>query len=358
MSAKRINALRKKLRESNLDGLIVTHLDFIRYLTGFSGSAGLLVIGSNGAEFLTDFRYKDQSRKEVAGARVHIARGGDLLEGLKDLKGLADRNTRYGIDAAHLTLAQHTRLRKVWPGVLLANAEDVLADLGWVKEPEELAAIRKAAAVSDTAFERVLSLVAPGIRERELAAELEYQMMMLGSSKPAFETIVASGWRAALPHGAASDKKIEKGDFITFDFGATIDGYVSDITRTVVVGKASPRQRKIYDIVLRAQLAGIRKVRAGVAGKAVDNVCRGIIKRAGYDKHFGHGTGHGIGYYVHVGPRLSPLSNDILQPNNVVTVEPGIYISGWGGVRIEDDVVGTRGGGKVLNRAPKNLLEL
>ena len=242
--------------------------------------------------------------------------------------------------------------------MLFPRAEKLLADLGWVKEKVELDLIAKAAKIADTAFEHVLGLVKPGVREMEIAAELEYQMSMLGSERPAFETILASGWRAALPHGLASEKKIAKGDFVTFDFGATVGGYVSDMTRTVVVGKPTSRQKKIYGIVQKAQEAGVKKIRAGVTGKAVDDVCRQIITKAGYGKQFGHGTGHGIGFYVHVGPRLSTLSTDLLQVNHVVTVEPGIYISGWGGVRIEDDVVVTRTGGRVLNKSPKNLLEL
>ncbi len=357
MSVKRIAALRKKIKAENLDGLIVNQLDYIRYLTGFTGSSALLVIGPKGADFFTDFRYDDQSRKQVKGARVNIIKG-DPIDGLKDFTKLAGTNLRYGIDGDHLTMSQYNRLRHIWPEVLLPRAEKLLGDAGWVKEKTELDLIAKACKVSDTAFERVLPLVQPGVREMEIAAELEYQMKMLGSEKPAFETIIASGWRAALPHGIASNKKIEKGDFVTFDFGATVGGYVSDITRTVVVGKATSRQKRIYGIVLKAQEAGIKKVRAGVSGKAVDEVCRKIISKAGFGKQFGHGTGHGIGFYVHVGPRVSPLSTDVLRANNVVTIEPGIYISGWGGVRIEDDVVVTRSGGRVLNKAPKNLLEL
>jgi Xaa-Pro aminopeptidase len=183
-------------------------------------------------------------------------------------------------------------------------------------------------------------------------------MLMLGSEKPAFESIVASGQRSAMPHGLASAKKIHKGDFVTFDFGATVNGYVSDMTRTVVVGKATSRQKKVYGIVLKAQKAGVKKIKASVPTRIVDKACRDIIKKAGYGKNFGHGTGHGIGYYIHVGPSISPKSADILAVNQVVTIEPGIYITGWGGVRIEDDVVVTRNGGKVLNKTPKNLLEL
>ncbi|RME19508.1 MAG: peptidase M24 family protein, partial [Candidatus Zixiibacteriota bacterium] len=257
-----------------------------------------------------------------------------------------------------VTVAQRERIQELLPEALLVGGDDLVKELGWVKEKSELENIRKAVEISDTAFERILQLVRPGVRERDLAAELEYQMTMLGSERPAFETIVASGYRSAMPHGLAGKKKIAKGDFVTFDFGATVNGYVSDITRTVVVGKATARQKKIYGVVLRAQKAGIRKVRSGIAARAVDQAARGVIERAGYGKHFGHGTGHGIGFIVHTGPRVAPRSDDKLKVNNVITVEPGIYIDGWGGVRIEDDVLVTRNGGKVLNRAPKNLLEL
>ena len=178
------------------------------------------------------------------------------------------------------------------------------------------------------------------------------------NERPAFESIIASGWRSALPHGVASDKKIKKGDFITFDFGATVNGYVSDMTRTVILGKATPRQKKIYNIVLKAQKAGVARIKAGVAAKKIDEACRSIITKAGFGKNFGHGTGHGIGIFIHEGPRLSGKSDDILKVNNIVTVEPGIYISGWGGVRIEDDVLVTRTGGRILNKTPKTLMEL
>ncbi len=357
MSLKRINALRQKLRTDNLDGMILTHLDHVRYFTGFTGTAGLLLIGPGGADFFTDFRYNEQARKQVKGARVSIVKR-DLITGLKEFPRLNVKNRTYAIDSEHTTVAAKEKLQKVLPCSLIVPTDSILADLGWVKDRDEIASITKAVEVSDLAFERVLSLVAPGVRERELAAELEYQMAMLGSEKRPFETIVASGYRSALPHGVASSKKVRRGEFVTFDFGATINGYVSDITRTVVVGKPTPKQKKIYDIVLKAQKAGIRKVRAGVMAKAVDKASRKVIEQAGFAKNFGHGTGHGIGYYVHVGPRVAAESEDKLMVNNVVTIEPGIYISGWGGVRIEDDVVVTRTSGRVLNKTPKNLLVL
>jgi Xaa-Pro aminopeptidase len=358
MSKKRIDAVRKSMRQENLDAMIVTHLDHVRYLTGYTGTNGLLVIGAANAQFFTDFRYADQARKQVKGARVTVVDKGDLVASLKEFSRLNKKNRRYGYSADHLTVAALNRLQESLRDSLLVRSDSVLAELGWVKEPEEIKHIRAAAAISDTGFERILNIIRPGVRERELAAELEYQMTMLGSEKPAFETIVASGPRSAMPHGVASVRKLKRGDFITFDFGATVEGYVSDMTRTVVLGKASPRQKKVYNIVLKAQKAGIRKVKAGVAAVDVDGVCRKIISKAGYGKQFGHGTGHGIGYFVHLGPRLAPNSKDRLKANQVVTVEPGIYISGWGGVRIEDDVVVTRAGYQVLNKAEKKLLEL
>ena len=357
MSKVRIDDMKKNLVQANLDGLIVTHPAFIRYLTGFTGSSGVFVVTTNSAEFITDFRYQDQASKQVKGAKVYI-HSGDYLGALKNSAKHQKKNLRLGYSGTYATISQLNNMKKNFPNALLVDADYLTDELGWVKDKDEIASITKACEISDIAFGRILSMVAPGIRESELAAELEYQMKMLGSEKPAFETIIASGYRSAMPHGLASSKKIKNGDFITFDFGATYNGYVSDMTRTIVVGKATTRQKNIYNLVLRAQKAGVRKIKAGITGLAVDDACRKIITKAGYGKNFGHGTGHGIGFYVHVGPRLSPLSNDKLKAGNVVTVEPGIYVSGWGGVRIEDDVLVTKSGGKVLNTSPKNLLEV
>jgi len=357
MSNIRINSLRKEMQAENLDGLIVNHLDYIRYLTGFTGTAGLLIIMNDAVHFFTDSRYTIQAKKQVQGARVETVPA-EPISSLNGYPWLHKKNLRLGFDGQHLTVAQQSQIKEKIPEALLTPSETLLEKLGWVKDSHEIASIKRAVDIADVAFGRVLQIVRPGIRERELAAELEYQMAMQGSEKPAFESIVASGHRSALPHGIASPKKLKKGDFVTFDFGATVNGYVSDITRTVVVGRASPRQRKIYDIVLKAQKAGINRVKAGIACKKVDDACRNIIKRAGFGKNFGHGTGHGIGYYIHVGPRISARSNDKLAVNHIVTIEPGIYIPGWGGVRIEDDVLVTKSDGQVLNKAPKNLLEL
>jgi Xaa-Pro aminopeptidase len=204
----------------------------------------------------------------------------------------------------------------------------------------------------------LLPLIRPGVRERDLAAELEYRMTRAGSERPAFETIVASGFRSALPHGRASEKRVKRGEFITFDWGATVNGYVSDITRTVVVGKATPRQRKIYNLVLKSHDAAIAKARPGMKCADLDKVARDIIARAGYAKKFDHSLGHGIGLVIHEQPALSVRSTAILQSGMVVTIEPGIYIAGWGGVRIEDDILIRPGKAQLITSFERGLIEL
>ncbi len=357
MSAKRIATLRKEMKAANLEALVVTHLDYVRYLTGFTGTAGVLIIDTKAAHFLTDSRYTVQAGEQITGAHVHTVSGQGLAS-LATIDSLLSPNIRVGVAGEYVTMRQQALIRRVLPEALVIDATSLFAQLGWIKDAGELRLIEKAAAVADTAFARILGIVEPGIREKELAAELEYQMAMLGSEKPAFETIVASGHRSAMPHGLPSSKKVERGDFITFDFGATIGGYVSDMTRTVVVGKATAKQRKIYDLVLKAHLAGIATVKAGVPAQKVDAASRAVINKAGYGKRFGHGTGHGIGFYVHVGPRVAPKSEDVLRAGHVITVEPGVYLPGWGGVRIEDDIIVTRTGGRSINRSEKKLLEL
>jgi len=357
MHKERIAKLQAYLKKENLDGFIVNRLINIRYLCGFSGSAGLMIIKPHRAYFITDFRYKDQSAQQVKGAKVTISKG-DCISALKDLTEFHGKNLRYGYEADHLICHDLKRIQDGLKGVLLIPTTEAVEQFSVVKDKTEIALIRKAIEITDTAFERILGYLRPGLRENEVCAELEYQMMTLGSDKPAFETIVASGYRSALPHGVASDKKIARGDFVTFDFGASYRGYVADMTRTVVVGKATSRQKKIYGLVSKAQAVAVKKVRAGVEGKVVDKAARDIIDRAGYKKYFGHGIGHGIGIYVHSKPNMGSKSTEILKKGMVVTIEPGIYLPGWGGVRIEDDVLVTTTGCIVLNKTTKKLLEV
>ncbi len=353
----RITRLQAIIKQQNLDALLVNELSQVRYLCGYTGSNGLLVVFAKSAYFITDFRYKTQIRKEVKGAKSIIAQR-ELYTELPKVPGITAKNLRVGYLEGYLAVKALNMIRTLMPGALLAPTNGLVEGLAAVKDDAEVAMIQKAVDIADVAFGRILQIIKPGVRESEVAAELEYQMKMLGSEDPSFETIIASGYRSALPHGRASTKKIAKGDFVTLDFGAIYGGYHSDITRTVVVGKASAQQKKVYDLVLRAQVAGTRKARSGLKGSEVDKHVRDIIAKAGYGKNFGHGLGHGIGLLIHEEPRLTPLSDQVLVPNMVVTCEPGIYIDGWGGVRIEDDLVITRGGCRVMNRADKSLLEL
>ncbi len=360
----RIDRLRKYLKAENLDAAFIyfpldtgMFLPNVRYLSGFSGSSGALFITRSKALFITDSRYTEQAKEEVSGCQVVVSRK-PPVSALEDIAAAKAKNLKIAVEADGLTVGQKKKLAETLPDAILIDTTGMVEDLMICKDSTEIAKIKKAVEISDIAFERILGIVKPGVREKEIAAEMEYQMKMLGADKEAFATIVASGWRSALPHGIASEKKLKKGEFVTFDFGAFYNGYCSDITRTVVVGKATSRQKKIYNIVARAQMAAIRKVRTGVTGKDVDKGARDIINRAGYGKNFGHGTGHGIGLQVHGGPRVSPMGTQPLKSNMVITIEPGIYIAGWGGVRIEDDVVVRPKSGLVLNKAPKNLLEL
>jgi Xaa-Pro aminopeptidase len=357
LANRRINRLQKAIIDANLDAVIISELSHIRYLVGFTGTAAMLVVCKNASDFFTDFRYKNQSAKQVIGASIHIVERG-LISDIAQFAALQQSNIRIGFESDYLTHASLVTFQGLLGKALFVPTSGMVEDLAIIKESSEIASIKRAAAISDKAFMRVLSIVKPSVREDEVAAELEYQMKMLGSEKVPFDTILASGWRAALPHGVASSKKIEKGDFVTFDFGATYEGYVSDITRTVVVGRATSRQKRVYETVLRAQMKAVNSARAGLTGKQLDSVARDLIKKAGFARYFGHGLGHGIGIVVHEGPRVSPQSDYVLQPGNVVTIEPGIYIPDWGGVRIEDDVVIGKSGCTVINKAPKELIEL
>jgi Xaa-Pro aminopeptidase len=361
----RIDKLRKYLAAENIDAAFIAILDMnntsimpgVRYLTGFSGSSAGLFVTRKSAIFISDFRYAGQSKKQVKGCKIVISKK-DPITALEDIKEAHKKKLKILIEANRLRVCDKQKMQEKLPDAILIDSDGILEEMSICKDKTALDSIKEAVKISDEAFDRILGYVRPGLTEKDVAAELEYQMKVLGSEMDAFQTIVASGYRSALPHGIASTKKIKAGDFITFDFGATVNGYCSDITRTIVMGKANARQKKIYNIVAKAQMAGIRKVRAGIATKAVDAAARKVIERAGYGKNFGHGTGHGIGLEVHAGPRLHARSTEVLASNMVVTIEPGIYIAGWGGVRIEDDVVVRPGGSLVLNKASKKLLEL
>lgn len=358
MASTRIARLRKTLREKNLDGILITHLPHVRYLSGFSGSAGMLVVTGDDAALVTDFRYEGQAAEEVRdGVRAVIYDNATGMLGTIKEGGLVRKGMALGIQDAYTTLAAAEDLKRAWRGVKLANTGAMVRDLTMVKSEEEIAKIKRAADIAAKVYKYVLTIVKPGMRENELAAEISYQGRKLGAEDDAFDIIVASGSRGALPHGRASAKKIKKGELVTLDFGFKLDGFNSDMTRTFAVGEPSEEGRKVYDIVLRAEQAGVRAAHAGMTGYDLDEVCRSIIRDAGYGPNFGHSTGHGLGIEVHEMPSVSFRQPSYkLEPGMVVTIEPGIYIADKLGVRIEDDVVITEDGCRVLTSAPRKLI--
>jgi len=352
----RIKKLRQKIKRENLDLLLVSTPTNIRYLCGYTGSNGILLISEKESLFLTDFRYKEQVKKEVKGANIKIAQR-ELFSGLSEIKLLKGKRIKAGFESSHLSFKIHEKLKSLFPQVLWVPTGEIVESILVTKE-EEIKRIKKAADISARVYQEILPILKPGIKEIEISAEIEYRIRMNGGSGSAFEPIVASGIRSAMPHARASSKKLKRGELITFDFGASYEGYVCDITRTVVLGQATTRQKRIYNLVLKAQTKAIEKARSKMRGLDLDKVARDIIKKAGYQDNFGHGLGHGIGLLVHEGPGINARSQVVLKPGMVITIEPGIYIPGWGGVRTEDDVLITRNGCRVLTRIDRELLEL
>ena len=354
MIEERLASLYNLMTANSLDGIIVTKPENRHYFSGFTGSSGMLVLGGQAPALLTDFRYIEQAKQQAPLYQV-IRHGASMLVTLADVSQKAGLR-RIGFESDYITCDFYRQLTEQLTAVELVPVK--LDALRMVKDRTELGLLAKAVEIADDAFSQTIKIIKPGITELEIALELEYQMRKLGAERPAFDTIVASGLRSALPHGRASNKAVEAGDFVTMDFGAVYEGYHSDMTRTVVAGKASPKQREIYNVVLAAQLAGVQAVKAGRTGKEVDGIAREVISAAGYSEFFGHGLGHGVGLFIHEEPRLSPSGEVILETGMVVSVEPGIYIPDWGGVRIEDLVAVSAAGCTILTASSKDLIEL
>lgn len=349
----RIERVRARLSAEGIDALLIEHAPNRRYLSGFTGSAGALLITLADAYFLTDFRYVEQAAKEAPDYRVVQTEGG--FKTLKETVASA-KVKRVAFDAAHTTVKQHRALVEAIEGVEWTPIEGWVEAWRAVKDDRELARMSEAAALADRAFLYIIERL-EGRSEREVAFDLETFMRKEGAERPAFRSIVASGENGALPHANPTDRVIGRGDMVTLDFGAVVDGYCSDLTRTVVIKEASERQKEIYDLVLRAQEAGVAAVRPGRTGAEVDAIARGVIEEAGHGEHFGHGLGHGVGLEVHENPPvLAKRGQTPLAPGMVTSVEPGVYIPGWGGVRIEDLVVVTAEGCRVLSHAHKEMI--
>lgn len=349
---KRIDRLRQFLNDKGLSGIFIKGLSSIRYFTGFSGDDSLVFIDNRQAIIITDSRYTLQAASQATECLVM-----EQKEGLWKIAGKLNISGKHiGFDGECFSYHDYDCLREEMGDADLSSVS--LVGLRSIKEEAEIEMIKKAVAISDIAFELMLNNLHAGMRETEAAALLEFEMRRLGSEGVAFPTIVASGIRSALPHGIATSKLIENGDFVTFDFGAIYEGYHSDITRTVVIGKSSSWQRELYGLVKDAQLLGIKSARAGITGAELDSIVRSYITSLGYGQYFGHGLGHGVGLDIHELPVASKRGKEKLETNMVVTVEPGIYIPGKGGVRIEDVIVIAPDGCNILTNASKQLFEI
>ncbi len=351
----RLQKLRRKFAGKEIDAIFVTQSENRRYLSGFDGSAGLLIISKHKAVLATDFRYTEQAITEAPDFEIlRIANNiNDWFPGLIDEMNVK----RLGFESSDISFQFHQQLndaiKKKRLPIKMVAVNGLVESVRAVKEPGEIELIRKSAAITDAAYRRVAGNIKPGLTEKELAWELEKSLRESGSQALPFEIIVASGPRSALPHAKPTERVIEDGEPVVIDMGAKFRGYATDLTRTVCAGAADAQFKKVYNTVLEAQQAAIAMISKGITGKEADSVARKIIEKAGYGEAFGHSLGHGVGLAAHELPRLGPNSEDTLTEGMVFTVEPGIYISGWGGVRIEDTVVLEKGKARPLTRAAK-----
>lgn len=351
----KLQKLRSSFEKLGIDALLITSEFNRRYMTGFTGSAGVVLISKDKALFITDFRYVEQASKQCEGFEIVKHTGTIPEEVSEQAKKMGIQ--KLGFEQDHLTYSAFKAYEKAVKTELVPIS-GVIEKLRLIKGESEIKILKVAADIADAAFKHILDFIRPGVTELAVSNELEFFMRKAGAASSSFDIIVASGYRSALPHGVASDKVIEKGDLVTLDFGAYYNGYVSDITRTVAVGEPDEKLKEVYNIVLEAQLRGMEGIKPGMSGKEADALTRGHITEKGYGEYFGHSTGHGIGLEVHEGPALSAKSDIILEPGMLVTVEPGIYIPGLGGVRIEDDTLITKDHNEKLTHSTKELIIL
>jgi Xaa-Pro aminopeptidase len=358
---KRQRRLRKLLATHRLDALLIAHPPNVRYLCGFTGSAGAVLIRESKSVFFTDGRYKEQASLEVQGSRIIVARKSPLAAAaewlVRNAKKLGVKTL--GIEAEHLSVAERSRLAKALPaGLRLREAPPLAEQARMIKDAEEIEQLRAAVLLGANLFDVILKAIHPGVKETEVAAELEYAARRAGADGMSFDTIVVSGARSALPHGRASEAAIPPNGFVVCDFGVILAGYRSDMTRTVHVGQPSQDMRRVYEAVRDAQQAALEMVKAGVSVGEVDRSARNVLIHKGLGKHFTHSTGHGVGLEIHEAPRLAAGQKDVLQAGMVITIEPGAYIPGVGGVRIEDMVVVTDNGCQILTPTAKELITI
>jgi Xaa-Pro aminopeptidase len=360
--SRRFGQLRRRLRAADVSGLLVTHLPDVRYLCGFTGSSAALAVTPRAARLFTDGRYRTQAAEEVKAAKVEIVSGAPAMAAAQWLSAQPGVQNA-GFDPARTTVAELSRWKAGLASGLrrkfLSPLEDPLVDaLRMVKDEDELALMREAALLGCRLFDHILAFLRPGLREVDVAAELEHQARVLGAEGMSFETIVASGPRSAMPHGRATNARLPRRGFLTLDFGVILNGYCSDMTRTIHLGAPRPKERSAYEAVLEAQQSGVAAVASGVSCGDVDEAARSVLRNSGLADAFSHSTGHGVGLEIHEPPRVGAGQTNRLQPGMVVTIEPGVYLPGEFGIRIEDMVAVTRSGCEVLTPSPKALIEI
>lgn len=351
-----LRQLQQKIRQKELDALLITNPANRRYISGFDGTSGVLLAGGEECYLVTDFRYTEQAREQAQHCRVAEWKESTPVSLAPLLEETGWR--KIGFEGKHLTYDGYSELKEKLETAELVPAGGMVEEMRAVKSDAEAALLKRGAACLDRTFSHILSFLKPGLTELEVSLELEFHLRRQGATETSFRFIVASGRRGAMPHGVASSKRIASRELVTMDFGAVFDGYATDMTRTVCLGEPDGRQREVYEVVRRAQREALDGIRPGMTGKDADALAREVIKEAGFGEYFGHGLGHGVGLETHEQPTLSPRSETVLAPGMVVTVEPGVYIPGWGGVRIEDMVLVTPAGVETLTASDRDLIIL
>lgn len=351
----KLRRLQKQLIEQDLDAILITNPINRRYITGFTGTAGVALVTQQDALFITDFRYIEQANEQAQ--TFTVVEHKQEIEKEVSIQLKTHQVSKLAFEKDHVSYGQYEQYKALF-SVELIPKKGIIEDLRLIKSEDEIAILQQAAKIVDDAFTHIQSYIKPGVKELDIANELEFFMRREGATSSSFDTIVASGPRSALPHGVASNKTIENGELVTMDYGALYHGYCSDITRTVAVGHINQELISIYETVLEAQKRAVDQIKPGMTGKEADHIARQYITERGFGDKFGHSTGHGLGLEIHEEPRLSAKSDITLKPGMVVTVEPGIYIPNVGGCRIEDDIVITDSGNKRLTFAPKELIYL
>ena len=355
MFQKRLDQVSHKINDLGYDGFYISNLTNIRYLTGFTGSAGLLLIIDGVSYFFTDGRYIKQSSEQVENSKITII-DSSYFEAITQAQLIKQNNLSIGFESEHISFSNYNGLKKNFSHINWHPTNSIVENIASIKDQYEIDSLKTAIQITDYVFEKIISNIKPGVTEKYISAKISYLFKTNGAEGDSYESIIASGPNSALPHARPTDRKFQKGDFIVMDFGALYNGYHADMTRTLLIGPATKKHQEIYDIVLKAQLNGINTAKEGVACSSVDNACRSIIDNNGYADFFNHSTGHGLGLEVHTLPRIHKSNDQLLQSNQVITIEPGIYLPDWGGVRIEDDCLISKDQCIPLNKSTKELI--